>query len=281
MYLDGLHEKDIFPEDCLFRLEYNIIRDFYYPMHWHNAIEMVYISEGFCNVNVSGMKYCLSEREILMVPAGEIHDIHASGNGSRVFIQFDMSSSDVLKNTGSLKLLLAQTVKIANEDRLHDFIEEQIEKIIEEYGKKEFAYMLSLNARIYDILAATLRSQAQKIGNDIKNNFKKVFGLERINNALIFIEENYREDITLKDVSKAAGFSEYHFSRVFKEIMEKNFHYYINEFRVRKAEKLFMNNDITISQAAYEAGFNSVVTFNRIFKAIKGCTPSFYKKLLV
>ena len=114
-----------------------------------------------------------------------------------------------------------------------------------------------------------------------RHNLKKVFGLEKINNAFVFIEKNYREEITLKDVSKAAGFSEYHFSRVFKEIMEKNFHCYLNEFRVKKAEKLLMKNDITITQVAYDSGFNSVVTFNRIFKVIKGCTPSIYKKILI
>jgi AraC-like DNA-binding protein len=50
----------------------------------------------------------------------------------------------------------------------------------------------------------------------------------------MFIEQNYQNEITLKQLADAAGFSEYHFSRVFKEITEKNIHQYLSEFRIKK-----------------------------------------------
>lgn len=71
------------------------------------------------------------------------------------------------------------------------------------------------------------------------------------------------------------------FSRIFKEATEKKFHDYLNEFRVRKAEKLLVKEDSTVVQAACAAGFNSMATFNRIFKKVKGCTPTSYRKMLI
>jgi AraC-like DNA-binding protein len=49
--------------------------------------------------------------------------------------------------------------------------------------------------------------------------------------------------------------------------------------RVKKAENLLLNPELPITQAALDAGFESIATFNRAFKKIHRCTPSEYKKL--
>jgi AraC-like DNA-binding protein len=282
MYLEGLHEKEIFSGNYPFRLEYNDSEDFNYPLHWHNAVELVYNCENNCRVGVNGSEYLLSENEILFIPAGEIHDIHSIGKGKRFFIQFEISKLDGFGNMEKIKPPVSKTRRITRIDNnhLYNLIEEQIKEMIEEYKNKEAVFTLSLHARVCDILVAVTRDQVNKMGTgDAKGIQKKVYGLEKINNAMKFIEENYSDNITLKDVANAAGYSEYHFSRVFKEIMEKNFHSYLNELRVNKAEALLMHNDTGIAYVANEVGFNSFVTFNRIFKALKGCTPSVYKKI--
>ena len=104
--------------------------------------------------------------------------------------------------------------------------------------------------------------------------------MERLNYALQYVEENYQNNATLKDASKAAGFSEYHFSRVFKEITGQNFNNYVTSRRIKRAEKLLTSHDLSIIEIAHSAGFHSITTFNRIFKKTKGCTPMEYKKLL-
>lgn len=284
MFLEGLHEKEIFTENYPFRLEVNFSENFHYPLHWHNAIELVYALENGCKVNVSGVEYVLQGKEILFIAAGEVHDIHASTIGKRIFIQFDVFMFDGFESINNVKPFISQTKKISYIDDayLHFAIESHIIKIIEEYEKKEFAYALSLNARIYDILVNLSRNQVSKVNfKNTNSSTKKLFGMEKINSAFKYIEKNYQNDITLKDVSNAVGFSEFHFSRIFKEITEKNFHRYLNEFRIKKAEKLLMNNCLKVSQIAHEVGFNSFVTFNRTFKNVKGCSPSFYKKIRI
>ncbi|MBZ4647267.1 MAG: hypothetical protein PWR27_2469 [Petroclostridium sp.] len=285
MIIEGLHEKGIFTEDYPFRLTINIEENFDYPFHWHNAVELVYVLENGYKVNVNSGEYHLNEKDILIIAGGDIHGFYTRNNkGRRVFIQFDISMLDGFGDMNAVKPFLSQTKKISFQDdkHLHHALEEQILRIIAEYEKKEFAYALNLNARIYDIIVILSRNLISKIssGNE-GGTVKKVCGLEKLSKAFKYIEENYQNNITLKDVSKATGFSEYHFSRIFKEITEKNFHSYLTEFRIKKAEKLLMNTDTTVAQAAHATGFNSIATFNRTFKEIKGCTPTLYRKMCI
>ncbi len=62
---------------------------------------------------------------------------------------------------------------------------------------------------------------------------------------------------------------------------DKNFFLYINEFRIREAQKMMSdknNTEMSILRIAYEIGFNSKATFNRMFKTVTGLTPTEYRR---
>ena len=171
---------------------------------------------------------------------------------------------------------------ITEEDKsLHLQIETELQKILEEWKTGGFADELYYTARMIDILVLLCRNTLSRISIGNPAGSGKNMGLERISKSLEFIEKNYTEDIHLKDISHAAGFSEYYFSRLFKEITEKNFHQYLNEFRIKKAEVLLTDSNYTVSEAAYAVGFSSIATFERLFHQIKGCSPQEFRKLRV
>jgi AraC-like DNA-binding protein len=139
---------------------------------------------------------------------------------------------------------------------------------------------LYLTARMIDIIILLCKSTTSQINLDsMGNDKKKVMGLEKINKSFEYIEKCYSEDIHLKDIASAAGFSEFYFSRLFKEITEKSFHQFLNEFRIKKAEVMLMDSNNSISEAAYASGFSSISTFDRLFRQIKGCSPQEFRKL--
>ncbi|MCJ7689167.1 MAG: AraC family transcriptional regulator, partial [Clostridiaceae bacterium] len=86
-----------------------------------------------------------------------------------------------------------------------------------------------------------------------------------------------QEGIDLDEISKVAGFSKYHFSRFFKENAGVTFLDYLNNFKITKAEWFLYYDKSSILEVAYKSGFNSVKTFNRVFKGLKGCAPMEYK----
>jgi AraC-like DNA-binding protein len=278
MILEGLREKEIFTENSPFRIAVNIKGNYNYPSHWHNALELVYASKNSCTVNLNNHEYRLGEKDILLVAPGDIHSFHAhSYDGIWYFIQFDFTKLFGFSDAADYKAYQYESELIASTDNkaFHKELEEQLVKIIDEYDNKKFASDLFINARFLDITVILSRSH-DKNHKGLRNN-KKTNELTKLDKAFEYLEQNYQSQISLKEVAGAAGFSEYHFSRVFKKATEKNFLNYLNEYRIKKAER-FLFEDVTITQAAYASGFNSLVTFNRIFKQVKGCSPSEYIK---
>ena len=94
-----------------------------------------------------------------------------------------------------------------------------------------------------------------------------------------YITEHCTENINVDDLSDLAGFSKFHFARLFKQFAGMSCYEYLTQKRVAHAEQLLIQPDISITEVAMLSGFNSLSTFNRIFKAQKNCTPSEYKSL--
>ncbi len=282
MYVDGLHEKGIFADGFPFRLEVNTFDNFDYPVHWHAVIEILYIEKNHFNINVNNREFKLDEGDILFIASGDTHGFsNRNNNGKRIFIQFDSSSLSTFGNNNIIKALISSTFKISIKDvPFQESIKEHILSIVENYSKKDFGFELFISARIHDIFAIISKFLADKINlENNTGNIKKMQGMDKLAEAFKFIEANYMNDISLSDVAKAVGFSESYFSRMFKDITEKNFILYLNEYRIKQAELFLMASNMSIADIAYAVGFNSIVTFNRSFKSIKGCSPSVYKKI--
>lgn len=278
MILEGLREREIFAGNVPFRIAINTEENYAYPSHWHNAVELIYAQKDICSVNVNNVEYVLNERDILIAAPGDIHNFHVhNSRGIRYFIQFDITKLFGFNETTSYKAFQYHTELVTSKDNahVHQVLENQLIKMIDEYNNSGFASDLFFNARFLDITVILSRSLFKNPG--ISKNSSKPHELSKLDKAFRYIEDNFHSQISLADVSKAAGFSECHFSRVFKKATEKNFHSYLNEYRIKKSEQLLFEG-AAIADAAFCSGFNSIVTFNRIFKQTKGCSPSEYIK---
>jgi transcriptional regulator GlxA family with amidase domain len=103
--------------------------------------------------------------------------------------------------------------------------------------------------------------------------------IARLNAVFEYIDNHLSEKLTLKNVAEIAHFSTSHFDRIFKKYTNSSFYHYLKRIRVKRAENLLLNPELSITAVALDAGFESIATFNRAFKEIKRCTPSEYKKL--
>ncbi len=95
-----------------------------------------------------------------------------------------------------------------------------------------------------------------------------------VTKARAFIAENLGEDLSLEQVARAAGMSAFYFCKVFKTATGVTFTDYVARARVEKTKQLLLNPHTRVSEAAYEAGFQSLSQFNRVFRRIEGQTPS-------
>ena len=99
----------------------------------------------------------------------------------------------------------------------------------------------------------------------------------RIDTICKYIEENFAKDISLTDVSGIVAMSESSFSHFFKKRTGRSFISYLNDVRIGQSTKLLFETTNSIAEISFVCGFSNISNFNRIFKKIKGQTPSEYR----
>jgi YesN/AraC family two-component response regulator len=94
--------------------------------------------------------------------------------------------------------------------------------------------------------------------------------------ALSYIENHYKEIISLERCAENVGISYAHLSRVFKKETAFSFSEYLNRFRVNKAKMFLAENKLPIKQIVDETGFTNYNYFFKVFKSVEGMTPIEY-----
>jgi AraC-like DNA-binding protein len=98
-----------------------------------------------------------------------------------------------------------------------------------------------------------------------------------MNDVYRYTMEHYTEHISLEQIASVAHLTVQAFCRYFKKHTRKTYIRFLNEIRINEAcKKMTGNSAVAISSVAYECGFSSAVSFNRVFKQITGVSPSRY-----
>lgn len=236
-------------------------------IHYHSCFEIYCLTDGECDSFVDDKLYNLHPGDMIIIPPGAIHATHYNGKKhSRVLINFSMhyiSSSliDVVskgvyffKNEGAEEELNRMFAEIAKEESCSDsFSEEAIR---------------SLLARLIIMAVRHEPRQAEKISS---SSF--------IEDAVRYVQNNYRNPICLDDIAKSCGVSKVHLSRRFKEKIGIGLNEYIAIYRLKNAKELLLTQDkMSICEVAFECGFNDSNYFSWLFKKTYGVTPSQYRK---
>jgi len=121
----------------------------------------------------------------------------------------------------------------------------------------------------------------------IKREEKKIFALytfiyegdvmkwlERMNDAIAYIEKNIDNEIEFDEVAKIACCSTFHFQRMFSYIADTPLSEYIRRRRMSKAAFDLQNSDAKVIDLALKYGYDSPTAFNRAFQSIHGVSPS-------
>ncbi len=81
-------------------------------------------------------------------------------------------------------------------------------------------------------------------------------------------------ELSLKTVSKNSGIHQRIITETISSQFNCNFKTYINQIRIREAQRLLKESGLNISEIAYKVGFNSPSNFNRVFKNLTGKNPT-------
>ncbi len=93
---------------------------------------------------------------------------------------------------------------------------------------------------------------------------------------LFYLNENYKNDISLTDMSHEFGYTKEHLSRYFKSCFNIGINRYLTLIRLKNALELMHEGKHSVIYCAMESGFNSMRTFYRAFASELGCSPHEY-----
>lgn len=279
--MEGIYEKVDYQNNSSILLHINHETD-NYSTHWHTAIEMIMPVSNFYTVTIGKTTYRLLEGEILIIPPGELHELIAPEDGVRRILLFDFSLISNLRGFSNIASVLNQP-RLINEATAPDILpqlQSLFDEITAEYTSKNTlreAAMYALIIQMFVLLGRKYMS-TENLFPDVKVNKQKEY-IEKFNLIFDYINNNFMEDISLETIADVAGFSKFHFSRLFKQFTDMSFYDYLNQRRVKEAEKYLLNPSLSITEIALRSGFSSISTFNRVFKSFKECTPTEFKNL--
>ena len=98
--------------------------------------------------------------------------------------------------------------------------------------------------------------------------------------ARVIIAERAGDQVTLREVAHAVNMSAFYFCKVFHKATGMTFTHYVARIRVERVKSLLLNPHKRISEAAFEAGFQSLSQFNRIFRKVQGEAHTTYRERL-
>lgn len=280
-HLSGDYESIEYTKNNLVML-YDNNEDENYPVHWHNAVEMIMPLQNGFTVCADNKVFELGERDFILIPPGELHSLSAPENGRRLILQCDSSVLSGSSALSSLSPVFSEIFLINShsDKELGSFVKKTMLDIYDQYFSEGELSRAKIYLKILNLITAI--REAQLIGYEEKLSqvyekspeYSQKFAL-----VYKYIDQNYMYDISLDKLSSIAGYSKYHFCRIFKHFNSVSYIDYINSKRTKAAEKLLLEPEIPITEVAMRSGFLSLTSFNRIFKNIKHCTPSEFRKM--
>lgn len=243
------------------------------PPHFHDYVEIELITQGVAKQTINGNISHLKKGSLTVLGLTHKHQLIPEGVIKLTHFNINprLISSEVLKR---LSLTSAQYIQLNDNDykiisALSDICHTELQKkfINKEYIKK--------------LIDAIFIKFLELIVDDYHlQDFEHISSIP-MKDALYYIHQHFRENISLEQVSKIFHYNPCHFSAAFHKEIGIEFIKYLTMLRIDYAKKLLADKRFKVKTIYLESGFKTYEGFLKAFKKITGMSPSEYKSSLV
>lgn len=249
--------------------------------HHHNVFEIYYLLEGRRNYFIQNRTYAVMKGDIVLINVQDIHRTMDSNNTphERILIYFNKDFiSSIINDEKDIALLdcfMGKNKVIRLNVSEQAFVETLLFRMLDENEKKPEGYLTYQRVLLTELLLF--------INRHIKRYDKQSIGTnsllqKKMSEVAIYLTENYRSRISLKQVAERFFITPCHLSRSFKKATGFSFIEYVNSIRVKEAQKLLKKTNSSVMRIAELTGFDSQTHFGRVFKNLTGMSPLQYRK---
>lgn len=247
-------------------------RGYYSPKqggHSHNFYELFYITHGKCRFLLKDNLYELTPGDLVFIAPGELHHniFQDQETCEMIMIYFkkeyvDIEFSNIHSFMGSVPSIY------------RDEFEFSLNRMLSENSMQDEYAEGFRQCHLKAILLLLMRhSVLNEKDPDILNSKDADILL-----ATKYIYKNFKQPLTLEEVSAVASLSPTYFSKKFKQIVGMGFKEYLNFVRLKHAQAALLTTNHTITDIALEYGFNDSNYFKDLFKKVYGRSPREFRK---
>jgi AraC-like DNA-binding protein/quercetin dioxygenase-like cupin family protein len=279
---DLTYEKNQFPNGYAYSIYFfEEIESF--PLHWHHYIEIIYAQYDGVIYEVNGEEICMKGGDILFIWPGELHSIvYMSEPEHTLMLQFD---AQILTNHIDFRKVayLFYSTRLLEAEKETTLVQSLIEKMLAMWrSSNEDSFMTEIKVcmKIYEFIIYLGEGRKITDGSKTKQlTMHKNKVDQQLFNVCNYLTTHCTESIKLEEAASIVGFSKYHFSKVFREYTGLGFTEFMVRERLRIAEALLKERTLSITEVSFEAGFNSISSFNRVFLQFKRVSPTQFRKM--
>ncbi|PYI57512.1 helix-turn-helix domain-containing protein [Paenibacillus flagellatus] len=252
-------------------------------LHHHDFAELSLVVEGRGTEIVNGKAHEMRPGAATFLLPHHVHEIYSEpGRPIRLYsCMFDLSvlfGPQADDELGSLLLQAGDALPSFNQldERQTAEMKDVCAKLLREYAESNVARNSYMRTKLVEALLLYVRSHAPALADRAERAAPD--GHRPIWDIVQYVHTHYLNRLTLDDLAERFGSSVSGISRSFKEALGLNFLDYVHALRVRRATGLLATTGMTVQDIAEDVGFDSYRTFSRVFKQLKGVTPSEFRR---
>lgn len=241
-----------------FQCEY--MTDVFCITHVHGYFELIFVVEGEINIQTENADISVNSGNMAIMMPYEVHGFKTLNSSKILVMEFPVEYIAEYR-----KLFDGRTFEnpVVN---MSESLKSLVYELIMEQSKDVFDKKSIIYRAISEFMKKTELTESGAIPGDI---FRR---------AVMYISENFSEDISQQSVADAIGVSAVHLSRVLSRQQNFGFIEIVNSARIKEAKKLMEETDMSVADVAFAVGFGSIRNFNRICKKYFNCTPTDLRK---
>ena len=278
-YADYIEKKRHGSLDFPIQYYYADVNTPHYVMsaHWHKEFEIIRVLQGDLRVFLNSTPYDLCCGDILLVEGGALHRAEPK-NCVYECVVFDLNML-IRRQNDAVARFIAPLIDSSV----------SVKQPVFHSGEKLCSTLSSLfdlmhsatpyyEIEVYSLLFSAVSQLYSSSSIVPHSKLPHSRQAEIINHLIDWIEQNFLKPITLDELASVSGLSSKYLCRVFKEYTSKSPIQYINDLRIENACHEMAVKGKSVTEAAFDSGFNNLSYFCKTFKNYKGVTPTEYKK---
>lgn len=238
--------------------------------HIHHFFEMEMLLEGSAEVEIDNTSFKADKGCCWFGMPGTIHTVKTFHNPRLLSLKFDERT---IGNS------LNKHIVSDNNFFVSEFSQSEIETIYEAFllatdtaKRCEDLSLLVIKGFLQFLIALIVEKNYDSNGSARKNEINPT-----VLKVIVYTKLHITEPITLKELSEKFGYTPNYLSKIFKREMGKSYSDFLTEERLRIANTMLKNSDLSISEISKQTGYATTAYFCRVYKKFFGKTPSQFK----